>query len=140
MLVHREALARPINGRALAPQLLGDARAVLLFPLPDARDEPLASEVMARQPLFFEFALDDDLRRNARMVRPRQPQCAVTAHAMVAREHIHQRMLKGMAHVERARHVGRRNDDREDGRLGIAVLLRSETPLRLPTLIVLRFG
>ena len=46
MLVHREALARPVNARALAPHLLENLAAVLLLPLPRALDEAFAPEVV----------------------------------------------------------------------------------------------
>jgi hypothetical protein len=39
------------------------------------------------------------------------PERAVAAHALETREHVHQSVLEGVPHVERAGHVRRRDDD-----------------------------
>src|SRR4051812_34313403 len=137
MLVHREALARPVNARALAPHLPQNLAAGLLLPLPHALDELFAAEVVARLALFLlQLPLDDYLRGDARVIHARQPERAPTPHAVVAREHVHDCVLQGVAHVQRARDVRRRDDYRVDGRVGVPVGFGREAPLALPTRVV----
>ena len=112
-LVHREVLARPGHRGAHAAHLAGDGRAALLLPLPDAIDEGLAAERMAVLALLLQLALDDDLRRDAGMVHARQPQRVVAAHAVPARQRVHDRLVERMAHVQRAGDVRRRQLDAE---------------------------
>ena len=64
-------------------------------------------------PGFLELALDDDLRRDAGMVGARHPQRVVAAHAVVARQRVHDGVLERVPHVQRAGHVRRRQLDRE---------------------------
>ena len=55
-----------------------------------------------------ELALDHDLRGNAGVVGAGHPQRVLAQHAVVARERVHDGLVKSVAHVQRARHVGRR--------------------------------
>ena len=66
--VHREVFERPVGRSAHPSHLARDRRARLLLPLPDALDELLPPEIVARDPLRVELAFDDDLRRDAGMV------------------------------------------------------------------------
>ena len=50
MVVHGEVLARPIDGGAEAPHLVGDGGAVLALPRPDPFGEGLAAEVLRSVP------------------------------------------------------------------------------------------
>ncbi len=114
-LVHREVLARPVDAGAQAPHLVGDRRAALPLPGPDALDEGGAAEVVARAAFVLQLALDDDLGRDAGMVGAGQPQRVVAAHAVPARQRVHDRLVERMPHVQRAGDVGRRQLDRERG-------------------------
>ena len=60
---------------------------------------------MAGLAFVLQLALHHDLRGNARMVGARQPQRVVAAHAVVAREGIHDGLVERMPHVQRARHI-----------------------------------
>jgi hypothetical protein len=111
--VHREALARPVRRRAEAAHLAGDGVAGVFLPLPDFFEELLAAEVMARNALSIELAFDDDLRRNPGVVGAGLPQRVVAAHAVVARQRIHDRLIEAVPHVQRAGHVRRRQQDAE---------------------------
>ena len=111
--IHGEALARPVGRGAEAAHLLGDGVAGIFLPLPDFFDELLAAEVVARDALCIELAFDHDLRGDARVVGARLPQRVVAAHAVVARERIHQGLVEAVAHVQRAGDVGRRQLDAE---------------------------
>jgi hypothetical protein len=59
---------------------------------------------------------DDDLCGNARMVGTGLPQRVVTAHAMVAGERIHDRLVEAVPHVQGAGDVGWRQQDAESVR------------------------
>ena len=72
--VHREAVARPVDRRAEAAQLLRDRVAGAFLPLPDALEEPLAAELVRDVPSRFEQALDDHLRRDAGVIRAGLPE------------------------------------------------------------------
>ena len=76
------------------------------------REGCFAPEVVARLALFLlQLPLDDNLRGDARMVCAGEPERSEASHAVVAREHVHDCVLQGVAHVERARNVRGRNDD-----------------------------
>jgi hypothetical protein len=62
------------------------------------------------------LAFDDHLRGDARMVGARLPERVEAAHPVPAGQHVLQRVVEGMAHMQDAGHVGRRDHDRE--RLG----------------------
>ena len=109
--VEREALALPVRRVAEHALLVDDRAAVLPLPLPHALDERLAPEVLAALALLLERLLDDVLRRDARVVRPRQPQRVEAAHPAPAHEDVLDRLVERVAHVQDARHVRRRNHD-----------------------------
>ena len=109
--VHREAIARPVDGIA-EPAFLSRNRVTRLrLPLPHALDEGLAADFATMHAFGVELSLDDHLRRDARVIGARLPQRLVAFHAMQAGQGIHQRVLKRMAHVQRAGHIRRRNHD-----------------------------
>ena len=110
-LVHREVLAAPVHAVAHAAHLLRDGVARLLLPLPHAGHEILAAQVMTALPLALQLALHHDLRGNARVIGARNPDRVEAPHAVVAREAIHDGLVEGMPHVQRARHIGRRQLD-----------------------------
>ncbi len=134
--VHREIFARPVDRGAQAAHLAGDGRAGLFLPFPHALDEFLAAEVVARQFLRVELAFDHDLRGNACMVGTGQPQGVRAAHAVIARQAVHDGLVEGVTHVQRAGDVGRRQLDGEvlapgfERRLGIAALFPFRPPVR----------
>ena len=66
----------------------------------------------ARDALGLQLRLDDDLRRDARVVGAELPERVVAAHPVVTDQHVHQRHLERVPHVQRAGHVRRRNHDR----------------------------
>ena len=129
--VHGEALARPIGRGAHAAQLPRDGVARLGFPLPDPLQKSLTAEVVARQALGGELTFDHHLRRDAGVVGARLPQCRRAAHAVVTRQHVHQRVLEGVAHVQRAGDVGRRDHDAV-GRFAALCRIGAEMAARLP--------
>ena len=111
-LVHREALALPVAGRAELFQLADDAVAVFVLPVPDALKELLAAEVVTGQALLLaEVFLYLDLGRDARVVGAGHPQGLVALHTLGADQDVLQGLVERMAHVELAGHVRGRDDD-----------------------------
>ena len=115
LVVHGEVLMVPAHAVAHAAHLLRDGGAGLLLPLPHTRDEILAAQVVAALALVLQLALHHDLRGDAGMVGAGHPQRVEAAHAVVARQRVHDGLVERMAHVQRARHVGRRQLDAEAG-------------------------
>ena len=109
--VHGEALARPVHAAAHAAHLAGDVAAGFGLPLPDLVDECLAAQVVPRLPLGHELAFHHHLRGNAGVVGAGLPQGVVAPHAVVAGQRIHDGVLEGVAHVQAARHIRRRDDN-----------------------------
>ncbi len=111
-LVHGEALARPVAGGAQPLELVDDRAARLRLPRPHFFEKLLAPE---RTPVVLlalhELALDHHLRGNAGMIGAGLPEHVAAAHAFEAGEHVLQRVVERMPHVQRAGHVGRRDDD-----------------------------
>jgi hypothetical protein len=68
---------------------------------------------VAGNALGVELAFDDDLRGDAGVVGARLPQRVPAAHAVVAGERVHDRLVEAVAHVQRAGDVGRRQQDAE---------------------------
>ena len=111
-LVHREALPAPVAGRAELAELLEDAAAVKLLPVPDAADEALSAEVVARFALVVaQVGFDDYLRGDAGVVGARYPQRGIALHTARADKYILHRFVEGVSHMELAGHVRWRNDD-----------------------------
>jgi hypothetical protein len=70
---------------------------------------------VAGDALGVELAFDDDLGGDAGVVGAGLPQRVVAAHAVVARERVHDRLVEAVPHVQRAGDVGRRQQDAEGG-------------------------
>ncbi len=118
-LVHGESEPRPVAGAAEPLQLADDGVARLFFPLPHALDEGLAAHGAAVGLLpFQQLTLDHHLGGDAGVIGARLPQHVAPAHALEADEHVLQRVVEGMPHMERAGDVGRRNDNGERPGLG----------------------
>jgi hypothetical protein len=109
--VHREALARPVDGIAEPAHLAGDRSARVFLPLPDGLQEVLATEIVAAPAFGGQPPLDHHLRGDAGVVGAALPQRRVAAHAPVTDQRVHQRVLERVPHVQRAGHVRRRQQD-----------------------------
>ena len=117
-LVHGESEPRPVARAAEPLELANDGVAGLLFPLPHALDERLAPHGAAVRLLALQqLALDHHLGGDAGVIGARLPQHVAPAHAFEAHQHVLQRVVEGVPHMERAGDIGRRNDDGE--RLGV---------------------
>ena len=129
-VVHREARAIPVAGRAELLLLLDDAVAEPVLPVPDTLEELLAAKVIARQSLLAQLLLDLDLRGDSGVVDARHPQRRIALHPLEADQHILQRGVHRVTHVKLTGHIGGRHDDRE--RLFVLVALGMEIPAVLP--------
>ena len=122
-LVHGEALAAPVARGAEPAQLACDRAAGIGLPLPDLREELLAVQqflvgvrlgcALDREadPFLLEIAHHHHLRGDARMVGTGLPQHVVAFHAAPADQHVLQRVVERVAHVQAARDVRWRDDD-----------------------------
>ena len=122
-LVHGEALARPVARGAQPAQLAGDGAARIGLPLPDLGEELLAVQQLLvavallgaldgeADALLLEVAHHDHLRGDAGVIGAGLPQHVVALHAAPADQHVLQRVVERVAHVQAARDVGRRDDD-----------------------------
>ena len=108
-LVHGEALPGPVGGGAEAAELAPDRAARFRLPGPHPLDERLAAEGTAFRPLLRQLALDHHLRRDPRMVHARLPERVAPGLAAIAGEHVLQRVVERMPHVQAAGDVGRRH-------------------------------
>ena len=110
-VTQREFLARPITRRAKTAKLLRDIPAAFLLPLPNMLKKLLAAHFLARFPLTCEFAFNDHLRGDARMVCSRLPEHILAAHTLKADENILDRIINRMTHMQIARYIGRRDNN-----------------------------
>ena len=110
-LVHGEALGAPVQRGAQAAQLPGDGIAGFTLPVPDALDKGVAPDIAPAAALPLQQPLDHDLRRNAGVIGAGLPEHIAPAHALKADQHVHQRHLKPVPHVQRAGDIGRRQHD-----------------------------
>ena len=111
-LVHGEALARPVAGGAEPLELVDDGAARFRLPGPDLFQEFLAPErAPARLLALHQLALDHHLGGDAGVVGAGLPEHVAPAHALEAGKHVLQRVVERMPHMQRAGHVGRRDDD-----------------------------
>ena len=145
--VKREARACPIARTAKFAKLAEDALLVLVFPLPDPLDEFVAAQVVAGL-LFLlkDEALNDRLCGDASVVGAGHPLGIVALHAPPADQHVLQRVIQRVPHVQRAGDVRRRDDDRIRLalRIGPAVCIAALVPELQPFLLgfarIVRFG
>ena len=112
-LVQCEPFARPVAGRAQATQLAHDGPAAFCLPFPDLVDESLAAHVAPPDIAGGgQLTLDHHLGGDACVVRTRQPQHRLALHPVIAGQDVLKGVVQGMADVQAARHVRRRDDDR----------------------------
>ena len=133
-LVKGEALTRPVAGCAELFELTRDAGLVLVLPLPDSLEEFLAAEIVAREALLHaQSFLDLDLGGDARVVGAGDPKGVVALHSLVAHEHVLERFVQRVTHVQLSRDVGGRNDHGE--MLGVILHVGGKVALVAPLLV-----
>ena len=136
-LVHREADPPVVHRRAHPPELVDDVAAVLVQPLPHARDERFASELFPARALAQEERLDRVLRRDAGVVVPGLHEDVEPLHPLPAREHVAERDLQRVSEVEVARDVRRREavDPALAARVGVGRVVAFLLPRLLPAVL-----
>ncbi len=140
-LVHGEAVAREIEAVAEAAALFEDGAAGAFLPLPDLGHEGLAAHLAASgRALAGQFALDHHLGGDAGVVEAGLPEHVEALHALPAGEDVHERVVEGVAHVQRAGDVGRRQQDAEGLGAGPRVGAGAEGVGRIPVVGDARLG
>ncbi len=109
--IHGETFPRPVKRAAHTAQLAGDGVAGLLPPCPDPLNELLPAQIVAGFPLCSQLPLHYHLGGDAGMVRADLPEGVFPLHAVIARQGIHESVLKGVSHMQGAGHVGRWDHD-----------------------------
>ena len=136
--LHGEAGAVPVAGRAELLELLQNNAAVLVFPGKSVGEELLAGEVTFGNALLLELGHYLGLGGNAGVVGAGHPAGFLALHARPAHQHVLNRIVEHVPHVEHAGHVGRRDDNGIGRFLGIGFGL--EKALLLPTLVPFGFN
>ena len=108
---HGELLVVVVARAAHAGNLLHDGVAVILAPIPAGIDELLAADLQAGNALFGKLLVNLGLGCDARMVGAEDPTGLVALHARTADARVLDGVVQGMAHVQHARYVRRRNND-----------------------------
>ena len=111
-LVHGEGRAVPVARRAQAAQLLEDDAAVLLRPRPGVLEELLAGEVGLADALLCQLGHHLGFGGDGGVVGAGHPAGVLAHHAGAAHQHVLDGVVEHVPHVQHARDVGRRDDDR----------------------------
>src|SRR5262245_26644558 len=104
-LVHGKTLMLPIAGDTERLELVQNRASRFFFPFPDSGHELVAPNLCSAQPLSGQTALDDVLRRDAGMVRPRDPEHAIAIHSFVTKQDILKRVVVSMAQFQNYGHI-----------------------------------
>ncbi len=107
----REALARPVAAFAELNHLPRDRPAGFGLPFPDFFFKRFAAQVAVIDALRGKLAHHDALRRDPRVVGPRQVQRVVALHPPPARQDIDLGVVEHVADVQRSGHIRRRDND-----------------------------
>ena len=129
VLVHGEALVIEVDGAAHALDLLDDDAAVLVGPIPAGVDKLVATDLQAADALALELLVDLGLRGDTGVVGAQHPARGLAAHAGHTDNGILDRVIGGVAHVELASHVGRRNGDGAVAHALTALVVAAVEPL-----------
>ena len=109
--VQGEAVAGPVHGAAQTLELMLDGALVLVLPVPDALLEGVPAQLVAVRALGLELTLHHHLGGDAGVIRARHPQGVEALGALEAGEHVVEGVHQGVAHVQVAGDVRRRDDD-----------------------------
>ena len=129
VLVHGEALVVEVDGAAHALDLLEDDAAVLVGPVPAGVDKLVATNLQAADALALELLVDLGLRGDTGVVGAQHPARGLAAHASHTDDGILDGVIGGVAHVELAGHVGRRNGDGAVAHALTALVVAAVEPL-----------
>ena len=132
--IEGEALPLPVHRIAESPQLANDRAAAFGLPGPGPFKKGITAQVVPIEALGLELALQDRLHRNRSVVGAGQAEHVLAAQALEAHDRVDQGGVEGMAHVQAAGDIRRRNHDREglSWRLRIGMEGARLLPGRLP--------
>ena len=128
--IEGEALAAPIHRIAQAAQLADDGAAAFRLPGPGPLKESIATQVIFVGSFSLELLFQDRLHGNRGVVGARQAEHILALQALEAHHRVDQGGVEGMAHVQAAGHVRRRNHDAERFAGGVGIGM--EGPRLLP--------
>ena len=129
VLVHGEALVVEVDGAAHALDLLDNDAAVLVGPVPAGVDKLVATDLQAADALALELLVDLGLRGDTGMVGAQHPARGLAAHAGHTDDGVLDGVIGGVAHVELAGHIGRRNGDGAVAHTLAALVVAAVEPL-----------
>ena len=129
VLVHGEALVIEVDGAAHALDLLDDDAAVLVGPIPAGVDKLVAANLQAADALALELLVDLGLRGDTGVVGTEDPARGLATHAGHTDDGVLDGVIGGVAHVELAGHVGRRNGDGAVAHALAALVVAAVEPL-----------
>ena len=129
VLVHGEALVVEVDRAAHTLDLLDDDAAVLVGPIPAGVDKLVATDLQAADTLVLELLVDLCLRGDTGVIGAQHPARGLAAHAGHTDDGVLDGVVGGMAHVELAGHVGRRNGDGTVAHALTALIVAAVEPL-----------
>ena len=129
ILVHGETLVIEVDGAAHTLDLLDDDAAVLVGPIPAGVDKLIATDFQAANALALKLLVDLCLRGDTGMVGAQHPARGLAAHAGHTDDGVLDRVIGGVAHVELAGHIGRRNGDGAVAHALAALVVAAVEPL-----------
>jgi len=135
LVVHGETLAAPVATGAQATELLDDSPAETCLPFPGPTQEFLAADGLAAGAFFGEHTFHHELGGNAGVIRAGEPEGCFAPHTLIADHHVFQADEHGMALVQLAGHVRRRDADHERLSIRVASCFRFEPAVLLPPVI-----
>ena len=109
--IHGEAFALPVAGCAELAELLCNASAVLVLPIPCFLEETFTADILLFLAFGSKLLNDLDLGRDGCVVGAGQPERFIAAHSLVADEYILQCLIKRMPDMKLPRDIGWGNDD-----------------------------
>ena len=111
--IHRETLTAVVQAVAQLRPLLADGGRIFFFPFPSSFQELLPADVVAGNAFGLQAFIYFCLGCDAGMIHARQIQHVIALHALVAGNDVLERVVPGMADMQDAGHIGRRDHDRE---------------------------
>ena len=110
-LVQGEALAAVVQGQAQLLPLALDDVGVFILPFPNLVNELFPAQVVAADALFTQAGFNLGLGSDPGVVHPRQVEGVIALHPLVADQGVLNRRVPGVAQVQLASNVWRRNND-----------------------------
>jgi hypothetical protein len=125
----------PVHRGAHPPQLASDGAAGFRLPSPHPFDERVATQVVAGSALAGQLPLDHHLGGDAGVIGAGLPQAVMTLHPVIAGQRVHDGVLEGVAHVQGAGDVRRRDHDAVGRALAAGGEIVSFFPEGVPALL-----